>query len=108
VERLVRFRGGYKHVTGKDGVTRRQWPAMMGVRRISKVRYERLLALLEMFKAGKSIQEISRETGWRKDKLYHEMYYLKNHGLLAPDFKNPFSVWSTDLAKEISKGVSKK
>ena len=99
----IRFRGGYKHVVGDDNITRRQWPAVKEQKRISKVRFDRLAELLKQFKAGKSIQEISRETGWNKELLYHEMYYLKNHGLLDPDFKNPFSILVKDLKKELNK-----
>ena len=100
----IRLKGGYRYTTGKDDVVRRQWPALIEQKRMSKIRYDRLERLLKSFKAGKSVQEICAETGWRKNLVYHEMYYLKNHGLLGPEFKNPFSVFDRDI-KELGKNA---
>jgi hypothetical protein len=99
------MRGGYK-LTEVNGEVHKEWPAVKKLRRISKVRLERLQILLRYFKEGKSVQEIAALTGWRKDRVYHEMYYLKNLGLLDPDFKNPSGfVHTKDVAKEVAKGA---
>lgn len=83
-----------------------RWPEVRNVRRISQVRLERLRLLLREFRAGKSVQQISEEHGFKKQRVYHEMYYLKKLGLLMPDFKNPSGIVHTsDIAKEVEKGV---
>lgn len=98
--------GGYMMTEKDDGTIHKRWPAVRNIRRISKVRLERLRMLLKYFKEGKSVQEIAEMTGWRKDMVYHEMYYLKNLGLLDPDFKNPSgTVYTKDVAKEVLKGA---
>ena len=79
-------------MTMEDGSVVKRYPALRNVSRISGVRYERLLKLLRMFREGKSVREISEQTGYRKNLVYHEMYCLKNHGMLDPDFKNPGSI----------------
>lgn len=97
------LRGGYLLVEQEDGKVHKRWPAVNNMRRISQVRLERLRLILKEFKAGKSVQQIAEEHGFKKEKVYHEMYYLKNLGLLDPDFKNPCgTVYTKDLAKEIS------
>ena len=86
----TRIRGGYKFIMSDKGeVVLKKYPAIVSVRRLSSERYARILKLLVFFKDGKSVQDISIETGWKKDRVYHEMYALKNMGLLPPDFKNP-------------------
>jgi len=85
-----KIRGGFKEtVTENNEVTFRQYPAIARMQRMSGTRYERLKALLKYFKEGKSVQEIVEITGWKKDVIYHEMYALRNYGLLPADFKNP-------------------
>ena len=103
----VKFREGYKYVTEADGSTIKYYPGVRAqyMRRISKVRLERLNVLRKMFlKDGKSVQEIAKVTGWRKDRIYQEMYYMKRLGMLPPGFKNPFSVWTNDIVKEVERG----
>ena len=84
---------------GQNNVVHKKHPAVKNMRRISVTRVERLKKLLEMFRAGKSVQQIAEETGYKKDRVYHEMYFLKAHGLLSPDFKNPSSVHIKKLSE---------
>jgi hypothetical protein len=79
-------------MTYKDGTVIKRYPAVKNVSRVSRVRYERLLKLLKLFKLGKSVKEISEETGYKKNLIYHEMYCLKNHGMLDADFRNSDSI----------------
>lgn len=84
----TRIRGSVKYMTMRDGTVVKRYPALKNVSRISEVRFERLLKLLKMFKQGLSVKEISMQTGYKKDLIYHEMYCLKNHGMLDSDFRS--------------------
>ena len=100
------LRGGYLLIEQADGTVLRRWPAVASMRRISKVRLERLQLILGELKAGKSVQQIAEENCFKKSMVYQSMYYLKNLGLLDPDFKNPVgTVYTTNIAKEIGKGL---
>jgi len=79
------------------------FPKVKNPRRINKGRLERLTIILKDFREGRSVQEISELRGYRKDKVYHEMYYLKDLGLLPLDFKNPSSVHTENLAEVIER-----
>ena len=104
----TRIRGSIKYMTLKDGTVIKRYPAVKDVSRISSVRYQRLLKLLKMFKQGKSVKEISLETGYRKNLVYHEMYCLKNHGMLDSEFKNPGSIKIVgSLAEMLEKDLKK-
>ena len=90
--------------TGSGRVVKgvKQWPEVKSVRRISKVRLERLRIILSELKVGKSVQMIAEERCLKLDRVWHEFYYLKRLGLLDPDFKNPSgTVYTNDLVKEI-------
>lgn len=76
-----------------DGRIVRTHPAVRKPVRISPTRIERLKVLCKMFKDGKAVQDIAKETGWEKHKIYQEMYNLKKLGMLPADFKNPSSKW---------------
>lgn len=82
------------------------WPAIRSMRRISKVRLERLQIILGDLKSGLAVQEIAKNRDYKLDAVWHEFYYLKKLGLLDPDFKNPNkSVYVKDIAKEVAKGA---
>lgn len=90
--------------TGSGRVVKgiKQWPEVKNMRRISKVRLERLRMILAELRAGKSVQDIAKERSLKLDRVWHEFYYLKRLGLLDPDFKNPSgTVYTNNLAKEI-------
>lgn len=98
------IRGGYKlTVNDSDEVVFKQYPAVRHMHRMSGVRFERLKALLQYFKSGLSVQEIAEKTGWKKDRIYHEMYALKNYGLLPPEFKNPKTSVHGDVISTLRK-----
>jgi hypothetical protein len=94
----------------EDGVIVRYHPAVRTISRMSSTRKELLLLLKKKLLAGQCIQDIAKETGLGKSRLYHEMYYLKKLGWLPSDFKNPFSVWYTsplELLKELERDGEK-
>lgn len=74
--------------------------------RVSKVRVGRLRIILADLRAGKTVKEIAELHGYKKDRVYHEMYYLKKLGLIEADMKNiPQSIYTDDVASVIAKGV---
>jgi len=92
--------------TGSGRVVKgiKQHPEVNSMRRISRVRLERVRLVLKELLAGKSVQVIAEEHGFKKDAVWHEFYYLKRLGLLDVDFKNPSgTVYTNDVAKEIKK-----